>query len=255
MVGKSKKKLIASLSRKKYRDKTGLFVAEGPKLVSDLIASGIKTEMVFVTDEGFSEQAGHDIRFELIDEAELQEISFQKNPQSVLALFKYPAWEFRFGEHSKQLTLCLDGIQDPGNMGTILRIADWFGFPSIVCSKDSVDVFNPKVVQASMGAIGRVKVHYTDLENFCLESTRKFKLPVFGTFMDGENIYTTPLPSSGLIIMGNEGNGIRSATEKTVTTRLKIPAFTIPKNTTEMESLNVGVATAIVCSEFRRATL
>lgn len=252
MVGKSQKKLIASLAQKKYRDKTGLFIGEGPKLVNDLISSGLLPEIVFTTCTDAIKTDSPLKNVEVIDDADLKKISQLKTPQKVLALFKKPDFKFEFENHANNLTLCLDGIQDPGNMGTILRLADWFGFKTIICSEDTVDVFNPKVVQASMGALARVNVHYTGLKDFCRQSVEKYNLPVFGTFMDGDNIYNTPLPDKGLIIMGNEGNGIRPEIEKEVTSRLTIPSFSKQSHIPGMESLNVGVATAIVCSEFYR---
>ncbi len=255
MVGKTQKKAITALAQKKYRDKTGLFVAEGPKLVIDLYKSGISPCRIFTTDKQLGHQFNENIDVDIISNDDLRKMSFLKNPQTVLGLFQKPQWNFLIDSFSQELTLCLDGIQDPGNMGTILRVADWFGFKSIVCSTDSVDVFNPKVVQASMGAIGRVKIHYTNLPEFCQQCTTQLKLPVFGTFMDGENIYQTKLPDKGLIITGNEGNGIRPETETFVTTRLAIPRWPKPDGSQGMESLNAGVATAIVCSEFKRSLL
>ena len=251
MLGKNQIKLITSLTQKKYRDKHGLFIAEGPKLIQDLLSSGIRPHQLLTThDKEFALQEAGITQFQTIEETEMKKISLLKTPQGMLGVFKKPGQNFRFGDHRNDLTLCLDGIQDPGNMGTILRLADWFGFSPIVCSMDSADVFNPKVVQASMGALGRVSVHYTDLAQFCLSSASELKLPVFGTFMDGENIYTAQLPEKGLIIMGNEGQGIRPETADAVTSRLAIPGFS--SHPTEMESLNVAVATAIVCAEFKR---
>jgi len=251
MLEKAQKKLITSLSQKKYRDRHGLFVAEGPKLVHDLLTSGMTPEiLVSVHNESFFQELKDPKAVYRVDEAELKKLSFLKTPQGILGVFKKPEKKFHFGDHANDLTLCLDGIQDPGNMGTILRLADWFGIPFIVCSPDSADVFNPKVVQASMGALARVSVHYTALAQFCADSSNQFHLPVFGTFMEGENIFSTHLPDQGLIIMGNEGQGIRPETEETVTTRLSIPSY--GTGHTGMESLNAGVATAIVCAEFRR---
>jgi TrmH family RNA methyltransferase len=254
MVEKSKKKLISSLSQKKHRDKYGLFVAEGVKLVNDLLTSGMTSEIILGTNFGLVSKKRFQSKIEIVDDSELRKISSLKTPQSLLAVFKKPECKFKIGDHAERLTLCLDGIQDPGNMGTIIRLADWFGINTVVCSYDTADAFNPKVVQASMGALARVEVYYTKLDNFCKQSAEQYKLQIFGTFMDGENIYTTKLPKKGLIIMGNEGKGIRPAIEKEVTKKLTIPCF--PRNRKEegMESLNVGVAAAIVCSEFRRPT-
>ena len=252
MVGKTKKKLISSLSHKKYRDKTGLFVAEGPKLVKDLLKAGLQPELILTTDKSLFEFINCQPVVEPIDNRELKQLSFLKTPREVIALFRKPNFNFTFGEHSESLTLCLDGIQDPGNLGTILRLADWFKIPYIVCSPDTTDVFNPKVVQASMGAFARVNIHYTTLASFCQRSAKELNLDVFGTFMNGENIYTLDLPPKGIIVLGNEGNGIRPDTSKTITTRLTIPKIESSTGHSSMESLNVGVAAAIVCSEFRR---
>ncbi len=250
MIGKTKKKLISSLSQKKFRDKTGLFVAEGPKLVNDLLSAKIYPEIIISTDVSLLQDNRQEFITEIITEEELQKISFLKTPQKILAVFKKPSPQFKFGQHVNQLSLGLDGIQDPGNMGTIIRLADWFGISTIVCSKDTADLFNPKVVQASMGAIARVEVVYTDLEEFCRKTTHELKMEVFGTFMDGTSIYSMELPPSGLIVMGNEGRGIRPETKQFVTQKIAIPSF----SQGGMESLNVGIAAAIICSEFRRTT-
>ncbi|PWD98431.1 RNA methyltransferase [Marinilabilia rubra] len=255
MVGKSKKKLIASLSQKKYRDKHGLFVAEGPKLVNDLLDSGLSPEFIICTEKNIILNSRFHGVAELSEASEIRKISFLKTPQNILCVFQKPETSFTFGDHSQSMSLCLDGIQDPGNMGTILRLADWFGISSIICSPDTVDVFNPKVVQASMGALGRVNLHYTPMAEFCKKSAQELNLPVFGTFMNGENIYKSDLPSKGLIILGNEGKGIRPETEQYITRKLTIPRFPKGNNSSGMESLNVGVAAAIVCSEFKRSIL
>jgi TrmH family RNA methyltransferase len=254
MVGKSKKKLINSLSQKKYRDKYGLFIAEGPKLVNDLLDSGLIPELILCADKAIIKNPRFQNMSELVEESELRKVSFQKTPQNILCVFKKPEDSFVFGHHANNLSLCLDGIQDPGNMGTILRLADWFGITTVICSIDTVDVFNPKVVQASMGAIGRVNTHYTNLTDFCQKTHQELNLPVYGTFMDGKNIYQSTLQSKGLIIMGNEGKGIRPETEARVTHRLAIPHFEKESGVVGMESLNVGMAAAIVCSEFKRST-
>lgn len=248
MVGQTKKKLISSLSQKKYRDIHGLFIAEGPKLINDLLTSGMQPELIVTTDVSHISSDVPDSITEMVSKQELKKHSFLKTPQNVLGVFKKPVLKFKFGQHSNQLSLCLDGIQDPGNMGTIIRLADWFGMRTIFCSKDTADVFNPKVVQASMGAIARIEIIYTDLSEFCQKSVNEYNMQVFGTFMDGKNIYSMDLPSSGLIVMGNEGSGIRPDIEQLVTQRITIPSF----SEGGMESLNVGIAAAIVCSEFRR---
>lgn len=254
MVGKSKKKLIASLAHKKYRDKNSLFVAEGSKLVNDLLDAGLKSELIYSTKENTITEKHKKLITQIIDNNELKQLSFLTHPRDVIALFRQPDFSFTFGEHRHNLTLCLDGIQDPGNMGTILRLAAWFNIPYVVCSPDTVDAFNPKVIQASMGAIAHVKVHYTQLNDFCQRSNKELNLEIFGTFMQGQNIYSLALPDKGIIVLGNEGNGIRAETARTITTRLSIPKFERPNGSSSIESLNVGIAAAIICSEFHRST-
>lgn len=251
MIGQAKKKLISSLSQKKYRDKHGLFVAEGPKLLHDLLEAGIQAEMILTTENVPLPETRSSAITEIISAQELKKISFLKTPQKTLAVFRIPSEKFHPGQLNNQLSLALDGIQDPGNMGTIIRMADWFGISTIVCSKDTVDCFNPKVVQASMGALARVRVIYTDLPAFFQQVSSTSDLKIFGTFMDGENIYALDLPSSGIIVMGNEGSGIRPETGKYITRKIAVPS----SSKGGMESLNVGIAAAIVCSEFRRTTL
>ncbi len=250
MIGKTKKKLISSLSQKKYRDKTGLFVAEGPKLINDLLTAGLTPEIIITTGETSLNSPVPSSLIETISPDELQKISFLKTPQPILGIFHKPLENFRFGDHKNRLTLALDGIQDPGNMGTIIRLADWFGIKTVVCTKDTADIYNPKVVQASMGALARVEVVYTELAEFCRASAHNLQMEIFGTFMDGKNIYQTSLPASGIIVMGNEGKGIRPETAQHITQRIAIPSFA----SGGMESLNVGIAAAIVCSEFKRST-
>jgi TrmH family RNA methyltransferase len=150
-------------------------------------------------------------------------------------------------DFDRKLSLVLDGIQDPGNMGTIVRVADWFGIEDIICSPDTADIYNPKTVQATMGAIARVKVHYTNLKDFLQKHNH---LPIYGTFLEGKNIYCESLSENGFIVMGNEGNGIRPETEKAINRKLFIPSFPFEREASE--SLNVGVATGIICGEFRR---
>ena len=176
-------------------------------------------------------------------------LSFLKNPQDVLAIFKRPNWDITEITPEKELVLALDGIQDPGNLGTIIRLADWFGISHIVCSKDTADVFSPKTVQATMGALAHVKIHYTDLETF-LQAQSAQAIPLYGTFLGGENLYEKTLSGNGILIMGNEGNGIRPAIEAFVNEKLYIPNY--PEGRDTSESLNVAIATAVVCAEFRR---
>ena len=248
MLSKNKIKQITSLSQKKYRDESGLFVAEGTKLIIDLSSSFHCSTLVATS--GWIKENGKINADEVIEvEAdELKKISNQKTPQGVLAVFQKPEHDWKQDDLHQKLSLALDDVQDPGNLGTIIRIADWFGITDIFCSEHCADAFSPKTVQATMGALSRVRVHTVNLQDFL-----KFcsgKLPVYGTFMNGENIYDKTLTTNGIIVMGNEGNGISSEIEKLVTKRLLIPNF--PAGQVTSESLNVGVATALVCAEFRR---
>ena len=248
MLSKNKIKLITSLSQKKFRDEHGLFVAEGPKLVLELsvafrcatlvaTAEWLKNNPTISADDLIEASA-----------SELQKISNQKSPQGVLAVYVKPQYNFDTSYLSQKLSLALDDVQDPGNLGTIIRVADWFGISDIFCSEHSADTFNSKTVQATMGALARVRVHTVNLREFLAQINEK--LPVYGTFMDGENIYNKSISQHGIIVMGNEGNGISAEIEELITERLLIPNF--PTGQVTSESLNVGVATALVCAEFRR---
>ena len=248
MLSKNKIKLITSLTHKKYRDETGLFVAEGVKLTSDL-APVFECEMLIYTASREKEAntiwAHEKI---LADDASLQKISAQKSPQGMLAVFrKKPVGEISAAVLAGELSLALDNIQDPGNLGTIIRIADWFGIKNIFCSESTADAYGPKTVQATMGALARVNIHYVHLPGFL--SAMK-NIPVYGTFLDGTDLYTRDLTPNGIIVMGNEGNGISPEVAQLVTDKLMIPNY--PKDAPTSESLNVGVASAIVCGEFRR---
>lgn len=240
MLSKNQIKLITSLQQKKYRFAYQLFFAEGIKVIQELLKSNFELEYLYTTQEDFEEVSIE--RKTRIKENDLKKISALATPNSCLAVFKIPT-EKKIRE--KGLILALDSVRDPGNLGTILRLCDWFGIEQIICSKETADIYNPKVVQATMGSIARVNVNYIDLEAFISQT----QLPVFGTFMDGNNIYKTELPQEGIIVMGNEANGISPEIEKTIKNRLAIPRFgTIQKT----ESLNVATATAIILSEFRR---
>lgn len=244
MISKNQLKYIRQLEQKKYRRRENLFVAEGTKVVGDLLQR-YRPEAVFATSEW---QAPAGITPQLVTDDELRRISSLQHPQQVLALFPIPSsFTFHFSLFTNNLSLVLDGVQDPGNLGTIIRIADWFGISTIVCSEDTVDAWNPKVVQATMGSIARVNILYTDLPAFLDSLPADF--PVYGTFLDGDNIYTQELTPEGLIIMGNEGNGITDAVRAKVNRRLLIPDFHQGETA---DSLNVAIATAITCSEFRR---
>ena len=243
MVSKNQIKLISSLHQKKHRQTHQLFIAEGIKGIQELLDAHFELEHLYTTQTDFETVAGN--LKTLVTDADLKKMSALASPNTCLAVFKMPEVK---AINSSGLIVALDDIRDPGNLGTILRLCDWFGIQQLICSKETVDVYNPKVVQATMGSIARVNVTYVDLYDFIAKS----KLAVFGTFMNGENIYTTNLQQEGIIVMGNEANGISSDLEKIIKNRLTIPRFGTLQKT---ESLNVATATAIVLSEFRRATL
>lgn len=236
MISKNQIKFVRQLEQKKYRKKEGLFVAEGPKVVGDLLRAGFKAHTIFAT----SEWEGQGQTFQEVSDEELRRVSFLQHPQRVLALFFIPTESV---PSVSSLSLALDDVQDPGNLGTIIRIADWFGIDTIYCSENTADAWSPKVVQATMGSIARVNIIYTDLQ----ELISKAQVPVYGTLLDGQDIYTQELSKEGIIVMGNEGNGISAPIRKLINRRLLIPQFHEGP-----ESLNVAIATAITCSEFRR---
>ena len=247
MISKNKIKYIRSLELKKNRNKEGKFVAEGFKVVDDLLALQ-PADLIVATQEWLHGKHFAD-QTEVIEvtEEELKKVSFLQHPQQVLAVFRQ-ATSGDYSINTSELSLALDGVQDPGNLGTIIRIADWFGITHIYCSQDTADVYNPKVVQATMGSIARVKVEYGNL--LALVESLPADVPVYGTLLDGDNIYQQQLENRGLIVMGNEGKGISPALAKKVNHRLLIPNF--PEGRATADSLNVAIATAITCSEFRR---
>ena len=236
MISKNQIKFVRQLEQKKYRKKEGLFVAEGPKVVGDLLRAGFKAHTIFATSEWNSQG----LSFQEVSEEELRRVSFLQHPQRILALFFMPSKSI---PALSCLSLALDDVQDPGNLGTIIRIADWFGIDTIYCSENTVDAWSPKVVQATMGSIARVNIVYTDLQ----ELISKAQVPVYGTLLDGQDIYSQELSKEGIIVMGNEGNGISPEIRQLINRRLLIPQFHEGP-----ESLNVAIATAITCSEFRR---
>ena len=249
MLSKALLKLIKSLEMKKFRNEYGLFVAEGGKTVTDLLQQGIEAYKIFATRDWMDSHSCEClVEITEITDEEMRRASFLRTPQGILALFKQPEYSMDPTCPTRELCLALDNVQDPGNLGTIIRIADWFGIENIYCSNGSADVYNPKVIQATMGAVGRVKIHYTNLPQL-IESI-KDKTNIYGTFLDGENLYGKELKNKGLIIMGNEGNGISDECGRLVSDRLLIPNY--PAGRATSESLNVSVATAIICSEFRR---
>lgn len=297
MLSKNKQKLLRQLASKKHRDELGLFIAEGPKVVGDLLGK-MKCHLIFGTHDWLVSHLDvqADEVFE-ITQAELEKASLLKTPRDVIGVFymkndvcgtaenylstnsdycstnsnycgtnfdglqadaegetKALSTAFSAEETSllnvarRELVLALDGVQDPGNLGTIIRLADWFGISHIICSMDTADAYSPKTVMATMGAIARVRVHYVDLPRLLAECGAD--VPVYGTFLDGTDIYAEPLSAAGVVVMGNEGNGISDAVAQSVNRRLFIPSF--PADRPTSESLNVAIATAITCAEFRR---
>ncbi|OBQ54679.1 RNA methyltransferase [Tamlana sp. s12] len=239
MLSKSQIKLITSLKQKKYRLQHGFFVVEGLKTIAELLNSELELYQLFTT-ESFGNKSENEV---IITAAELKKISFLTTPNKALALFRIPEPKTIQAEG---LVVALDDVRDPGNLGTIIRLCDWFGIKDLVCSKNTVDCFNPKVIQATMGSITRVNVSYLELENFLQKQT----IPVFGAFMEGENVYRTELPKQGVLVMGNEANGISEIIENLITKKISIPRFGDLQAT---ESLNVATATAILLSEFKRS--
>lgn len=240
MISKSQIKLIRSLQQKKYRSKLKLFVAEGPKVINELLTAKFKLHSLYATVEDLFTG----VNSEIISDEEISKISFLKNANNSLAIFTIPEQK---KPRKEGITLLLDSIRDPGNLGTIIRLSDWFNVSNIICSSDSVDCFNPKVIQATMGSISRVSISYCDLTTYLSLSD----LPVYAGTMDGKNIYKEKLPENAIVIVGNEANGISDTLLNLTTHKIGIPRF---GNDHQTESLNVAVATAILFSEFKRFT-
>lgn len=240
-LSKNQIKLVNKLQQKKHRILHNLFVAEGTKVVNEFLKSAFEPKVLFATNE-FVIEAKHTKNITFVSEGELLRISNLKTPNKVLGLFKIPAEK---PIQTGGLILALDQINDPGNLGTIIRLCDWFGVEQLVCSKNTVDCYNPKVIQSSMGSLSRVKINYVDL----LSYIKSVDAPVFTADISGNNIYETKLPNQAVLIMGNEANGISQKIQEAVLSNLSIPRF---GNRQETESLNVATATAILLSEFRR---
>ncbi len=236
-ITKAQVRFVRSLQQKKFRDETGCFVAEGDKLIGDL-QGAFELELLINKDNATP--------------TEIAQMSSMRTPQGSIAIFKKRQPNGKssllYGGTGGELLLILDGIQDPGNLGTIIRTSDWFGVHTIVCSPDTADCYNPKVVQATMGALARVYLHYTDLSAFL--GSLPVDTPIYGTLLEGENIYAQPLTKHGVIIMGNEGNGISPAVRACINRTIRIPSY--PADAPTSESLNVAIATAITLAEFRR---
>ncbi|TMM56169.1 RNA methyltransferase [Maribacter algarum] len=240
MLVKSQIKLIRSLQQKKYRNQHGLFFVEGKKTVNELLDSDYTPHSVFSTDPKVFD-VPNDILTE-VTLTDLKQMSTLKNPNGVLGIFHIPEKE---QVEFKDWIVVLDDIRDPGNLGTIIRLCDWFGIHDLVCSQNTVDCYNPKVLQATMGSISRVNISYRNLPDFLKDS----KIPIYGAFMDGVSVYQNKLPEKGIIILGNEGNGISSEVETMVSEKVSIPQY----GNSTTESLNVATATAILLNEIRRA--
>ncbi len=240
MLSKNQIKFITSLQQKKYRFQNRLFIAEGVKVVNELINSSFELEKLYCTEDHGLSLGNYEP--EIITEKELLKISGLSTPNKVLGLFKIPSVP---KIKMEGLILALDDINDPGNLGTIIRLCDWFGVQSLVCSKNTVDCFNPKVVQATMGSLARVLISYVDLDEFLRETS----LPIYGATMDGENISSVSLEKNAILIMGNESHGLSNEIEALVTKKITIPKFTKSR---DIDSLNVATATAIILNEFRR---
>lgn len=237
-LSKTQIKWVRSLQQKKFRDAEGMFVAEGKKCVEDLQA-GFEL-VLLVTNENATT-------------TEIEQMSSLRTPQGIIGVFRKPNITFHLSPDDTQLLLVLDGVQDPGNLGTIIRTCDWFGIPDILCSRDTADCYNPKVVQATMGALARVRIHYVDNLTQVLSEYQASGYPIYGTLLDGKNMYAAdsiPSKNKGIIVMGNEGNGISPEVRELITHPLFIPPY--PTNVPTSESLNVSIATAIVLAEFRR---
>lgn len=251
MLSKNKIKLIRSLDLKKNRSETALFIAEGEKLVFDLLTTEIGISELFCTPAIAAEvlRREPDRKIEIVTKEELSRISFLKTTPEIIAVCKIPNLEIDWNELKSSLSIFLDEIQDPGNLGTIVRLADWFGVRNIICSAGCADLYNPKVIQSTMGAFARVKVHYVDLSEFLSRAVQQ-NIPVYGTYLAGENLYKCELTPTGIIVMGNEGNGISEAAMRFMSKKINIPSY--PPESVTSESLNVAVATSVICAEFRR---
>lgn len=255
MLSKNKKRQVERLQQKKFRDKEGLFVAEGAKLIGDFVHAGMQPRFVVATSLGIQQITEITCKTECyeVDERELKELSNLKTPTQSIGIFDKPTNNQDIATSPKDLTLLLDRIQDPGNMGTIIRTADWFGIERIICSDTCVDAFAPKVVQATMGALARVSIVETDLVKLLKDNINDSKIPVYGTFMNGESIYATDLQQDAFVIMGNEGRGISEELWPYITKKVSIPSY--PSGRTTSESLNVAMATSVICSEIRRRAI
>ena len=251
MLSRNQIKFIASLQQKKFRKLHGLFVVEGPKLVFELLESNFKLESLYVVenilDEGTYNFSGTEAEVVAISEKDLQRISGMKSPNEMIAIVRIPKQPEIPGAIFKELVIYLDQLQDPGNFGTILRTADWFGIKNIVCSPDTAEIYNPKIIQASMGSFTRIRAYYEDFEDLIREAPKG--LPIYATLLEGKSIYQAKLSTPAIIIVGNESRGISKELLPFVSEKITIPS---PQDHTKPESLNAAVAAALVMAEFRR---
>ena len=242
---KAEIQFLRSLSDKRTRDAEGLFIAEGNKLVEEIVASQLVVRNIYTTNA-----AMRGANVTIVERKDMERISQLKTANETLAVVEQPKYRLDIEGLRDNLILALDGVQNPGNLGTIVRLADWFGVKDIICSRECADCFNPKVVQATMGAILRVRIHYVDDLANTLSKASKMGMPIYGTLLDGDNLYSANITPSGIIVMGNEGRGLSDNCRETLTHRLYIPPF--PADAPTSESLNVAMATSIILAEFRR---
>jgi TrmH family RNA methyltransferase len=256
MVSKGQIQLARSLDRKKERDETGLFIAEGDKIVSELLhlpsGNGFRVKLLFATEGWFKSQGTHltnppEDSIEVSSE-ELAKLSLLKTPNQAVAIVHKPSQTSPAFDYSQDLLLGLDQIQDPGNVGTLIRLADWFGLAGIVASLDTADPFSPKVVQASMGSVFRIPFIQIPIDSFLVGLPKEF--PCYATSLDGDPVYQVSLTKNGIILLGNESHGLKTRFKNFATRNLLIPSYN--QNIEKAESLNVSIAAAIICSEFRR---
>ncbi|MCM1318833.1 MAG: RNA methyltransferase [Muribaculaceae bacterium] len=256
-ISKAKIKLYASLGRRKQRDIQHLFIAEGVKCVEETLdffeLEALVIEKSLVEEKGIPSGVEMSHVYE-VNKKQIEQISGLSTPPRMVAVYRQPRLIVPEPQALRdELVLVLDGVQDPGNLGTIMRAADWFGVKHIIASHQTVDIFNPKAVQATMGAIGRVHISYTDLPAYVATYKAQTSLPVYGTLLNGRNMYAAPLSATGMIIMGNEGQGLTEEIKALIDAPLLIPSY--PLGSPTVESLNVAMATAITLAEFRRKLL
>lgn len=245
MMTKAEIQSVRALADKRSRDAEQLFVAEGVKLVEEIRHSALRIRHIYTTRIDL-----HGDRVTLVESKDMERISMLTTPSDTLAVVEQPRYNFTLSAIAQRLVIALDGVQNPGNLGTIIRLADWFGVEDVICSKECADVYNPKVVQATMGALLRVRVHYVDNLSKVLHSAASGGMPIYGTLLDGNNVYTESLLQHGIIVMGNEGRGLSEECRNTLTHKLFIPPYPAGRSTSE--SLNVAMATGIILAEFRR---